>query len=79
MTDLPPDRAEIGPPFINIACDVFGPWAIQSKKTRGRVALKKLLRSHFHLLGNRNNGCWLLHICPEKVLLYPRTSLVTKA
>lgn len=41
MTNLPPDRGEIRPPFINIACDVFGPWVIKSKKTRGGVALKK--------------------------------------
>lgn len=25
MADLPPDRAEIGPPFINVGFDVFGP------------------------------------------------------
>ena len=41
MADLPPDRAEIGPPFTNVGFDVFGPWTVQTRRTRGGVALNK--------------------------------------
>ena len=41
MADLPPDRAEIGPPFINVGFDVFGPWTVQTRRNRGGVALNK--------------------------------------
>ena len=35
MADLPPDRTEVCPPFTNVGFDVFGPWAVQTRKTRG--------------------------------------------
>lgn len=41
MADLPPDRAEVGPPFTNVGFDVFGPWTVQTRKTRGGVANAK--------------------------------------
>ena len=41
MADLPPDRAEVGPPFTNVGFDVFGPWSVQTRKTRGGVADSK--------------------------------------
>ena len=40
MGDLPPDRAEIGPPFINVGFHVFGLWTVQARRTRA-VALNK--------------------------------------
>ena len=41
MADLPPDRAEIGPPFTNVGFDVFGPWTVKTRRTRGGVAESK--------------------------------------
>ena len=41
MADLPPDREEIGPLFTNVGFDVFGPWTVQIRRTRGGVALNK--------------------------------------
>ena len=35
MADLPADRVEGTPPFTNINFDIFGPWLIQTRKTRG--------------------------------------------
>ena len=35
MADLPLDRTEVCPPFTNVGFDVFGPWAVQTRKTRG--------------------------------------------
>ena len=35
MADLPTDRAEVTPPFTNVGFDVFGPWTITTRKTRG--------------------------------------------
>ena len=37
MSDLPPDRAEPGPPFLNSGCDVFGPFFVKA----GRKKLKR--------------------------------------
>ena len=41
MADLPPDRAEIQTPFTNIGFDVFGPWTVQPRWTRGGAASSK--------------------------------------
>ena len=35
MADLPLDRTEVCAPFTNVGFDVFGPWAVQTCKTRG--------------------------------------------
>ena len=35
MADLPLVRTEVCPPFTNVGFDVFGPWAVQTRKTRG--------------------------------------------
>ena len=35
MADLPSDRTKVCPPFTNVGFDVFGPWAVQTRKTRG--------------------------------------------
>ena len=35
IADLPPDRTETPPPFTNVGFDVFGPWTIYAKRTRG--------------------------------------------
>ena len=41
MADLPADRLEIGPPFTNVGFDVFGPWEVHTRKTRGGAAKSK--------------------------------------
>ena len=41
MADLPPDRSEVGLPFTNVDFDVFGPWTVRTRKTRGGAADSK--------------------------------------
>ena len=41
MADLPPDRTEATPPFTNVGFDVFGPWTVHTRKTRGGLANSK--------------------------------------
>ncbi|XP_075534522.1 uncharacterized protein LOC142568489 [Dermacentor variabilis] len=41
MADLPADRISTDPPFTNVGIDVFGPWMIASRRTRGGVANSK--------------------------------------
>ena len=41
MADLPNDRMEETAPFTYVGFDVFGPWSIQSRKTRGAAATSK--------------------------------------
>lgn len=35
MSDLPKDRLTLDPPFTHVGHDVFGPWIISSRRTRG--------------------------------------------
>ncbi|XP_077866039.1 uncharacterized protein LOC144353323 [Saccoglossus kowalevskii] len=35
MADLPTDRMANTPPFTNVGMDVFGPWNLVSRRTRG--------------------------------------------
>ncbi|XP_061759975.1 uncharacterized protein LOC133554813 [Nerophis ophidion] len=41
MADLPEDRLSTEPPFTNVGLDVFGPWALSSRRTRGGFAQSK--------------------------------------
>lgn len=41
MADLPRARVEEAPPFTYVGVDVFGPWEITSRKTRGGLANSK--------------------------------------
>ena len=41
MGDLPEDRVTPSPPFSCVGVDVFGPWEIITRKTRGEVANSK--------------------------------------
>lgn len=38
LSDLPEDRVAFSPPFTNVGLDVFGPWTITSRRTRGGLA-----------------------------------------
>lgn len=53
MADLPPDRTEVCPPFTNVGFDVFGPWAVQTRKTRGGAANAKRWGLVFTCLSSR--------------------------
>ena len=53
MADLPLDRTEVCPPFTNIGFDVFGPWAEQTRKTRGGGVNAKRLGLVFICLSSR--------------------------
>ena len=49
MADLPPERSEVGLPLTNVGIDVFGPWAVQTRRTIGGAA---------------NSKCWgLVFLC----------------
>lgn len=41
MSDLPDDRLSTDPPFTFVGLDVFGPWAIAARRTRGGLASSK--------------------------------------
>lgn len=41
MADLPVDRLSVDPPFSYVGVDVFGPWTITSRRTRGGCANSK--------------------------------------
>lgn len=41
MADLPADRLSMEPPFTNVGLDVFGPWEVEARKTRGGLAHSK--------------------------------------
>ncbi|XP_059825057.1 uncharacterized protein LOC132393663 [Hypanus sabinus] len=41
MADLPPERLETCPPFTYVGLDVFGPWTITMRRTRGGQAESK--------------------------------------
>ncbi|PFX19006.1 hypothetical protein AWC38_SpisGene16590 [Stylophora pistillata] len=53
MADLPQDRTEVGPPFTNVDFDVFGPWTVSTRKTRGGAAQSKRLGLLFTCLNSR--------------------------
>ncbi|XP_048095664.1 uncharacterized protein LOC125292430 [Alosa alosa] len=41
MADLPADRLQVAPPFTYIGLDVFGPWEVTYRRTRGGQASNK--------------------------------------
>lgn len=41
MSDLPEDRVTPGPPFSSVGVDVFGPWNVVARRTRGGMANSK--------------------------------------
>ncbi|XP_026119086.1 uncharacterized protein LOC113098285 [Carassius auratus] len=41
MSDLPVERLTIAPPFTYVGVDVFGPWEVTARKTRGGQANSK--------------------------------------
>lgn len=53
MSDLPIDRVTVCPPFTYVGVDVFGPWTISSRRTRGGLASSKRWAVIFTCLGIR--------------------------
>ncbi|XP_037305223.2 uncharacterized protein LOC119194863 [Pungitius pungitius] len=41
MADLPPERLSSSPPFTYVGLDVFGPWNVTTRRTRGGAAHSK--------------------------------------
>lgn len=41
MADLPPERLNTSPPFTYVGLDVFGPWTVVTRRTRGGAAESK--------------------------------------
>ena len=41
MADLPPERLSSSPPFTYVGLDVFGPWNVVTRRTRGGAAHSK--------------------------------------
>lgn len=41
MADLPPERLSLSPPFTYVGLDVFGPWNVVTRRTRGGAAQSK--------------------------------------
>lgn len=53
MSDLPPDRLTVDPPFTYVGLDVFGPWSITTRRTRGGAAESKRWAVIFVCLSTR--------------------------
>ncbi len=53
MADLPPERLHTSPPFTYVGVDVFGPWQIVSRRTRGGQAQSKRWAMLFCCMSSR--------------------------
>ncbi len=41
ISDLPPERLSMDPPFSFVGLDVFGPWVVTLRRTRGQASSKR--------------------------------------
>lgn len=53
MGDLPPERMQVAPPFTYVGVDVFGPWDIFTRRTRGGQANSKRWAVMFSCMSTR--------------------------
>ncbi len=53
MSDLPPERLSVSPPFTYTGLDVFGPWTVVARCTRGGQAHSKRWAVLFTCMSNR--------------------------
>ncbi|XP_038588673.1 uncharacterized protein LOC119913337 [Micropterus salmoides] len=53
MADLPPERLKTCPPFTYVGIDVFGPWSISTRRTRGGQAESKRWAIMFSCMSSR--------------------------
>ncbi|KAI2645807.1 Protein CASC3 [Labeo rohita] len=54
MSDLPAERLQVDPPFSYVGMDMFGPWEVAARRTRGSHASSKRGAS-FHCVVQPNN------------------------
>ncbi|KAK7877393.1 hypothetical protein WMY93_031909, partial [Mugilogobius chulae] len=53
MADLPTERLSTDPPFSYVGIDVFGPWSVTSRRTRGGLASSKRWAVMFTCMSTR--------------------------
>ena len=53
MPDLPTDRLTPSPPFTYVGVDVYGPWSVLTRRTRGGSANSKRWAVMFTCLTSR--------------------------
>lgn len=53
MADLPKERLCVAPPFSHVGLDVFGPWNVTARRTRGGQAQSKRWALLFTCMGTR--------------------------
>ena len=53
MADLPPERLQTCPPFTYVGLDVFGPWSVVTRRTRGGLAESKRWAIIFSCMSSR--------------------------
>lgn len=53
LSDLPTDRVSVDPPFTHTGLDVFGPWSVVTRRTRGGSAENKSWAVMFSCLSTR--------------------------
>ncbi|KAJ8353169.1 hypothetical protein SKAU_G00207360 [Synaphobranchus kaupii] len=53
MSDLPPERLKTCPPFTYVGLDVFGPWSVTARRTRGGQAESKRWAIMFTCMSSR--------------------------
>lgn len=53
MADLPPERLQTCPPFSYVGLDVFGPWSVVTRRTRGGQADSKRWAIIFSCMSSR--------------------------
>ncbi|XP_055367455.1 uncharacterized protein LOC114862962 [Betta splendens] len=53
MSDLPPERLQVCPPFTYVGLDVFGPWSVNIRRTRGGQAGSKRWAIMFSCMSSR--------------------------
>lgn len=53
MSNLPPNRLTMDPPFTHVGLDVFGPWSVVTRQTRGGAAESKRWAVIFACLSTR--------------------------
>lgn len=53
MSSLPEDRVTVDPPFTHVGLDVFGPWGVTFRRTRGNSVESKRWAVMFTCLSTR--------------------------
>ena len=70
MADLPHDRTEVCTPLTNVGFDVFGPWAVQTHKTRGGAPNAKRWGLVFTCLSSRAIHIEVLEAMDASAFIY---------